>query len=70
VVIPLEGAISSIGGVRRMLSNISSRQSSIQVEFKSNVNIKTTSLRLEEKIKEVSASLPEGFTVRVMRSSF
>ena len=68
VIIPLEGAISSIGGVDKMESNINSRSSTIQVEFQSNVNIKTTSLKLEEKMKEVSASLPEGFIVRVQRS--
>lgn len=67
VIIPLEGAISSVGGVDEIQSEISSRQSSIRINFKSNVNFKTTSLRLEEKMKEVSASLPDGFTVRVQK---
>jgi multidrug efflux pump subunit AcrB/ABC-type multidrug transport system ATPase subunit len=67
VIIPLEGAISSVGGVDKMQSEISSRQSSIRIDFKSNVNFKTTSLRLEEKMKEVSASLPDGFSVRVQK---
>lgn len=67
VIIPLEGAISSVGGVDKIQSEISSRQSSIRIDFKSNVNFKTTSLRLEEKMKEVSASLPDGFTVRVQK---
>lgn len=67
VIIPLEGAISSVGGVDRIQSEISSRQSSIRVDFKSNVNFNTTSLRLEEKMKEVSASLPAGFNVRVQK---
>ena len=65
VIIPLEGAISAIGGVDQIQSNISSNRSTIQIEFKNNVNIKTTSLRLEEKMKEVAATLPDGFTVRV-----
>ena len=45
VVIPLEGAISSVGGVDRIESEISSRQSSIRVEFKSTVKLKNTTLR-------------------------
>ena len=54
VVIPLEGAISSVGGVDRIESEVSSRQSSIRIDFKNNVNFKTTSLRLEEKMKEIA----------------
>lgn len=67
VIIPLEGAISSVGGVDQIQSEISSRQSSIRIDFKNNVNFKTTSLRLEEKMKEVSASLPDGFNVSVQK---
>lgn len=67
VIIPLEGAISTVGGVDQIHSEVNSRQSSIRVDFKSNVNFKTTSLRLEEKMKEMSASLPTGFTVRVQK---
>ena len=67
VIIPLEGAISSVGGVDKIQSEVSSRQSSIRVDFKNNVNFKATSLRLEEKMKEVSTSLPDGFNVRVQK---
>jgi multidrug efflux pump subunit AcrB/ABC-type multidrug transport system ATPase subunit len=67
VIIPLEGAISAIGGVDKIQSEISNRQSSIRIDFKADVNFKTTSLRLEEKMKEVSASLPDNFTVRVQK---
>jgi len=67
VIIPLEGAISSVGGVDEIQSEINSSRSTIQIKFKSNVNIKTTSLRLEEKMKEMTASLPDNFTIRVQR---
>lgn len=67
VIIPLEGAVSAIGGVDKIQSEISNRQSSIRIDFKANVNFKTTSLRLEEKMKEVASSLPEGFVVRVQK---
>ncbi|MDR2234197.1 MAG: efflux RND transporter permease subunit, partial [Tannerella sp.] len=65
VIIPLEGAIGSIGGVDEITSQINGGNSTITVKFKSNVNIKTTSLKLEEKMKEVTSTLPEGFTLRV-----
>ena len=67
VIIPLEGAIRSVGGVDKIQSEVSSRQSSIRVDFKNNVNFRATSLRLEEKMKEVSHSLPDGFNVRVQK---
>lgn len=65
VVIPLEGAISSVGGVDRIESSIDSRRSSIKVNFKNNINFKMTSLRLQEKVNELAATLPDGFSVRV-----
>ena len=67
VIIPLEGAISSIGGVDKIQSNIDSRQSNIQVDFKNTVNFKITSLRLQEKVNELAATLPEGFTVQLQK---
>jgi multidrug efflux pump subunit AcrB/ABC-type multidrug transport system ATPase subunit len=67
VIIPLEGAISTVGGVDKIQSEVSNRQSSIRIDFKADVNFKTTSLRLEEKMKEVSTSLPDEFTVRVQK---
>ncbi|MDL2255309.1 efflux RND transporter permease subunit [Parabacteroides sp. OttesenSCG-928-G06] len=67
IIIPLEGAISSIGGVEKIESTVDSRQSYIQVDFKKNINFKMTSLRLEEKINEVAASFPESFNVQVQK---
>jgi multidrug efflux pump subunit AcrB/ABC-type multidrug transport system ATPase subunit len=67
VIIPLEGAVSSVGGVENIQSTVDSRQSTIQIEFKKNVNFNVTSLRLQEKINEVSANLPAGFSVRVQK---
>ena len=67
-VIPLEGAISAIGGVDKIQSNVGSRQATIQVDFKNNINFKITSLQLEQRINEVaSSSLPEGFNVQVQK---
>jgi len=71
VAIPIEGAISSVGGVDKMETTITSNTVSIRIEFKNSVNIKTTSLRLEEKMKEVTTTtLPANFTVRVQSGEF
>jgi multidrug efflux pump subunit AcrB/ABC-type multidrug transport system ATPase subunit len=67
VIIPLEGAVGSIGGVDNIQSTVDSRQSYIQIEFKKNINFSVTSLRLQEKINEVSATLPDGFSVQVQK---
>lgn len=67
VVIPIEGAIGTIGGVEQIESLIDSRQSSIKIDFKSNINFKITALKLQEKINEIASSLPEGFTVQVQK---
>lgn len=67
IIIPLEGAISSIGGVNKIESNVDSRQSSIQVDFKNTVNFKITSLKLQEKVNELAATFPEGFTVQLQK---
>ena len=69
VIIPLEGAICSVGGVDRIETTINSNRSTIQIEFKSNVNIKTTTLKIEEKMKEMKSSIPEGFNIRVQRGN-
>ena len=69
VIIPLEGAITSVGGVDEIRSNITSNRTTITIDFKSNVNLKTTTLKVEEKMKEMSATVPEGFTIRVQRGA-
>lgn len=64
-VIPIEGAISTMEGIESMESNISNRSTSIQVNFKQNVNFKYTFLKLQEKIDLVTADLDENFIVTV-----
>ena len=72
VVIPLEGAIGTIGGVEQIESRIDSRQSSIKIDFKPNVNFKITALKLQEKINETASStapLPSMSMADVRRPS-
>lgn len=67
IIIPLEGAISAIGGVEKIESTVDSRQSYIQIDFKKNINFKITALKLEEKINETASSFPEGIRVQVQK---
>jgi multidrug efflux pump subunit AcrB/ABC-type multidrug transport system ATPase subunit len=67
VIIPLEGAIRSIGGVDKVQSTVDSRQSLIQIDFKKNINFGLTSIKLQDKINEVSQTLPDGFMVQVRK---
>jgi multidrug efflux pump subunit AcrB/ABC-type multidrug transport system ATPase subunit len=64
-VIPIEGAISTMEGIENMESYISNRSTSIQVDFKQNVNFKYTFLKLQEKINLVTADLDDNFIVTV-----
>jgi multidrug efflux pump subunit AcrB/ABC-type multidrug transport system ATPase subunit len=67
VIIPLEGAINAIGGVDNMQSTVDSRNSTIRIDFKKNINFKITYLKLQEKINEVATTLPDGFNVSVQK---
>ena len=49
VIIPLEGAISAVGGVENMESTVSGRQGSIRVDFKRGTNIKMTTVKASRK---------------------
>lgn len=67
IMIPLEGAISTIDGVENIESTVNSRQSRIRVDFKKSVNFKITSLKLQEKINELTPTLPDGVRVTVQK---
>ena len=67
VVIPLEGAITSVGGVEEIKSKVGSQRSTIEVRFKKNVNFKMTALKMQEKVNETAAGFPEGFYVQVQK---
>jgi multidrug efflux pump subunit AcrB/ABC-type multidrug transport system ATPase subunit len=67
IIIPLEGAIRTVGGVDKIESRVGSSRSTIQVDFKKNINFKITSLKLEEKIRELAVTFPSGFTVQTQK---
>lgn len=66
-IVPIEGAIATIGGIQNMESSAQSRRGTIKVEFNKNVNFKFTYLKLQEKINEIKASIPTQFIVSVQK---
>ena len=66
-IVPLEGAIGALQGIENMESTAESRRGSIMVEFNKNVNFKYTYLKVQEKIDEIKASIPEQFRVTVVK---
>ncbi len=66
-IVPLEGAVGTLQGIENMESQAQSRRGTIMVEFNKNVNFKYTYLKVQEKIDEIKASLPEQFTVTVQK---
>ena len=67
--IPVEGAISSLDGVEKIETYISSSGVSIRVALKQNVDLKYAFLQLEQNIKSISKNIPEEFTCTVNKSS-
>ncbi len=67
VVIPLEGAISSLEGIESLESSITSRSGMIVVYYLSDVDANLAYLKLQEKINEVEGSLPDGVNVSINR---
>ena len=70
VVIPLEGAIGTIGGIEQIESQVDSRQSSIRIDFKPNVNFKITVLKLQEKSMRPPLRFPKVLRYRCKRLTF
>ncbi|MGE5447809.1 MAG: efflux RND transporter permease subunit [Bacteroidales bacterium] len=67
VVVPLEGAIGTLEGIESIESNVNSRQSTIIVYYKKDVNFKYAYLKLQEKINEVQSSMPQNVRVNVAK---
>jgi len=64
-IVPLEGVIGQLEGVKE-ISSMSSRQNgTIQITYNEGVNLKYAQLRLQEKINEAKADIPEEFNVVV-----
>lgn len=67
VIIPIEGAVSTIEGIEALESTAGTRSGSVQVDFNKSVNLKYTTLKIQQKINEILPTLPEGVTVNVQK---
>jgi multidrug efflux pump subunit AcrB/ABC-type multidrug transport system ATPase subunit len=67
VIIPLEGAIGTLEGVESIESAINSRNGTIAVYFKKNVDFNICYLRLQEKIDAIRDELPDDINVSLNR---
>jgi len=66
-VIPLEGVIGTLEGIERIESSANQRRGSITVYYTQSTNIKYAYLKLQEKVDLIKSSLPELFTVSVLK---
>jgi len=69
-VVPIEGAIGTMEGIESTESFINSRQATITVNFKKNINFKYTYLKLQQKIDQVSGNLDENFISNRNKSKY
>ncbi len=67
VVVPLEGAIGTLEGIESIESNVNARQASIVVYYQKGVKFKYAYLKLQEKVNEMQASMPENVRVNVAK---
>ena len=66
-VIPIEGAIGTLQDIEEIESSSGQTNGSIRISYQQNTNIKLAYLKLNEKIDEIRASLPEEFHVQVLK---
>lgn len=66
--IPVEGVISTLEGVEKIETRVTTRNSRITVTFVKDTDIKYAYLKLEEKIKAISKNIPEEFRVMVNKA--
>lgn len=69
VIIPLEGAVSAVGGVENMETTVSGRQGTITVDFKRGTNLKLTTVKLQQKISSIRSDFPTGVNVNVQQAN-
>nr|WP_286164619.1 efflux RND transporter permease subunit [Odoribacter sp. OF09-27XD] len=66
--IPVEGVISALEGVEKIETQISTRNARITVTFVKSTDIKYAYLKLEEKIKAITANIPDEFRISVNKA--
>ena len=67
VVIPLEGAVSTLEGIEEIESTVTQRYGTIMIYYSQNTDFKYAYLKLQEKINEVRKTLPEDYMIQVVK---
>lgn len=65
--IPIEGAVGTLGGIEKIETNVYSRYGTTIIYYNQKTNLKLAYLRLQEKIDMIKNNLPEGFVVNVIK---
>lgn len=66
--IPVEGVISTLEGVEKIETRISTRNARITVSFVKGTDVKYAYLKLDEKIKALASNIPDEFQVVVNKA--
>ncbi|MFH1941048.1 MAG: efflux RND transporter permease subunit, partial [bacterium] len=66
-VIPLEGAVGTLEGIDKIESYAEQRRGTIYVYYTQSTNIKHAYLKLQEKVDLIRSSIPEEFSVSVLK---
>lgn len=65
--IPIEGVVSTLDGIETIESNANTRGGNLRINLKKNTNIKYASIKLQEKINEITSTLPTGIRANVQK---
>jgi multidrug efflux pump subunit AcrB len=65
--IPVEGAITGLEGIEKIESTAGNNRGTIYIYYQKNANLKYAYLKLDEKINSLKRSIPEQFTLRVIK---
>lgn len=66
-VIPIEGAVGGLPGIKELTSTAAQRRGTITVAYEPKTNLKYAQLKLQERIDAMKGTLPSEFTVTVMK---
>ncbi len=67
LVVPVEGAVSTLEGIEKIESFCESRSATVMVYYTQSTDIKVAYLKLQEKVDAIKSTLPDGFTVQVVK---
>lgn len=67
-VIPIEGVVGGLEGIKRIESYASVNRGMVNVYYEQGADLKYSYLKLQEKVNELQSSMPDGFNVQVVKA--